>query len=121
MKKIFISNKLNRLRINGTSFVGHIHATYAQLVEVFGEPNFGPNGQSGDGKITCSWYLEFNNEIVATIYDWKTPHTPMNSYDWHVGGKEKLAFECVLDYYNSHQSNHGLTNLSLHNPNNKKN
>jgi hypothetical protein len=75
---------------SGASANGFVRTTYQQLVDTFGEPEFGPNGESGDGKVTCYWAITFGdkNRTVATIYDWKTyDGTPMHEYDWHIGGK----------------------------------
>ena len=33
--------------------------------------------------------------VVATIYDWKRPSTPMGEYDWHIGGFSTQVIECV--------------------------
>jgi predicted dehydrogenase len=66
---------------NGTSLQGYVRTTYAHLVALFGEP-MGP----GD-KTTAEWILEFDDGTVATIYDWKELETPMDVYNWHVGGK----------------------------------
>lgn len=76
--------------ITGTSANGYIRASYDQLVNVFGEPMFGPSDESDDDKISCEWVITFGDKsrTVATIYDWKTySGTPMEEYDWHVGGK----------------------------------
>ena len=74
----------NTIMTNGTSLKGYITTTYDYLVKKLGEPIV---GRSGDGKVTCEWHIEFPNNVVATIYDWKTTSTPMESYDWHIGGR----------------------------------
>ncbi len=66
--------------INGTSLQGYVRTTYAQLVALFGQ------GMGAGDKTTQEWILQFNNGVVATIYDWKTYDTPLDVYDWHVGG-----------------------------------
>lgn len=74
----------------GHSLNGAVKSTYQQLVDTFGEPEFGPNEESGDGKVTCYWSITFGdkNRTTASIYDWKTyDGTPMHEYEWHVGGK----------------------------------
>lgn len=82
--------------VNGTSFQGDVAAYYHELVEVFGEPDHGPN-DFGSDKITCEWDLEFEDGTVATIYDWKEPETPMGRYLWHIGGKSSESVERVLE------------------------
>lgn len=81
--------------INGTSLVGYVVTSYSELVEKFGEPDFGPNG-SGD-KVTCEWALEFEDGTVATIYDWKEYETPMGEHRWHVGGNKRVAVDRVTE------------------------
>jgi hypothetical protein len=71
--------------VNGTSLKGSVYTTYADLVETFGEP------EAGGDKTTVEWALRFEDGTVATIYDWKTYATPMGPYDWHIGGKSKMA------------------------------
>ena len=77
---------------SGTSLMGHVNATYAELVKVFGEPT----ERDGD-KNTVGWSLEFRvgrgkqglediENLRATIYDWKPMCTPFECYDWHIGG-----------------------------------
>ena len=72
------------VNVNGTSFMGYVKTTYADLVEKFGEPTY----TYGD-KTTVEWVLEFETDgelIVATIYDYKMLETPYGEFNWHVGG-----------------------------------
>lgn len=78
--------------VSGTSLCGYIEIDYQNLVNVLGSPRTGPNEYSGDGKVTCSWAVEFTDGTVATIYDYKTySGTPMEMYEWHIGGYNKTA------------------------------
>ena len=76
------------INANGTSLKGCVKTTYDDLVDKFGEPTY----TDGD-KTTAEWNLEFEVDedgvteyVTATIYDWKTCSTPMDEYEWHVGG-----------------------------------
>ena len=82
---------------NGTSLQGYINATYDQLVAAFGAPDYGPDDQ-GD-KVTCEWCFEFENGVVATIYDWKRDCTPYGYYEWHIGGETKQAVWLVTQAF----------------------
>ena len=82
----------NDIMTNGTSLKGFVTTTYDYLVEKLGEPI---TGCSGDGKVTCEWHIQSPDDIVATIYDWKTTSTPKGPYDWHIGGRDKGAVEMV--------------------------
>lgn len=74
-----------------TSLMGYVNTTYARLVEVFGQPISG----SGDGKTNSEWIIKFANGEVATIYDYKTGNTPVDDYDWHIGGNKKWVVAAV--------------------------
>tara|TARA_R100000501_G_C2516074_1_gene45439 strand:- start:23 stop:382 length:360 start_codon:yes stop_codon:yes gene_type:complete len=87
--------------ISGTSLMGHVNATYAELVKAFGEPT----EHDGD-KFTVAWNLEFRigrgekglediENLRATVYDWKTMCTPFEGYDWHIGGDSPRVVRLV--------------------------
>lgn len=91
--------------ITGTSLQGKIETTYDELVEIFGEPTYDAE-DSGDGKVSAEWTIEFIVEIegqyeiyedcvTATIYDWKESSTPMGKHNWHIGGTDYSSVECV--------------------------
>lgn len=80
---------------SGTCFQGEIHATYAKLVSVFGEPQHGPDSNDMD-KVTCEWVITFNDGTIATIYDWKLDSTPRDKYGWHIGGTN---YDAVLNVF----------------------
>jgi hypothetical protein len=84
-----------------TSLKGVFPITYAELVEIFGRPDYGPH-DLGD-KVTCSWKLQFEDGTVATIYDWKMGDTPMREYDWHIGGHSEASVDRVVDTIAMHR------------------
>ena len=81
-------------KVNGTSLKGYVLTTYDNLVEIFGEPTF---LGSEDGKTTAEWIIEFEDGLVATIYDWKMGETPMDLYEWHVGGNSVEVVKRIED------------------------
>jgi hypothetical protein len=91
MKKII--NK-DLMAANGTSLMGYFTATYNEVVAKFGEP------LEGDGyKVSVEWIVVFEDDTVATIYDWKTEspaYTPDEPYEWHIGGHKMKAAEYIL-------------------------
>jgi hypothetical protein len=87
---------------NMTSLKGEFPITFAELVEIFGEPKYGPNDFNLD-KTTCEWVLTFEDGTVATIYDYKTDRTPMWGYDWHIGGHDTKAYTHVVDTITLHR------------------
>ena len=85
----------NNANTNMTGFKGEFPITYTELVEIFGQPNDGPNADLD--KTTCEWRLQFEDGTVATIYDYKVGYTPMNEYEWHIGGHDAEAYTHVVD------------------------
>lgn len=83
---------------SGVSLKGYVRATYLDLVEVFGEPSYGPDDYELD-KTTCEWHLRFEDGTLATIYDWKTGETPTQLYSWHVGGKSMKAVDLINETF----------------------
>jgi hypothetical protein len=90
-----IINKKNGIA-RGTSFQGCVRTTYDKLVSLLGDPLPG----SSDGKTTCEWILEFEDNTIATIYDWKLSSTPKDLYDWHIGGVSLKALDYVEEALN---------------------
>lgn len=71
--------------INETHLQGYVKTTLDDLIQTFGVP------QEGFDKSTVEWSLQFEDGIVATIYDYKEDTTPKYLYDWHIGGHTSLA------------------------------
>ena len=91
----FVTHNDTDIETDFSSLRGHIQTTLANLIDVFGEPiRFG----EGD-KVTVQWEVQFDNGIVATIYDWKRYElgTPaMNErIDWNIGGDSFRAVELI--------------------------
>ena len=83
----------------GGSLQGYVDASYATLVEVFGEPH-----SDGDGyKVDAEWDLMFENGTHARIYNYKDGTNYNGSdgnavediTDWHVGGTTEDAVTVV--------------------------
>jgi hypothetical protein len=77
----------------GTSLRGYIRATRNEIEQVFGAPTY--TVTSGDDKVTTEWVLDFGNEVVATIYDWKRYEQGAPEMDerivWNIGGRSHDA------------------------------
>ena len=72
--------------VSGTSFYGHeVTATIMELLNVLGNAT----NLIGD-KTHVEWILEIpENDLVFTVYDWKTGFTIdafKDKVDWHIGG-----------------------------------
>lgn len=84
---------------SGTSLQGYMHASYSDLVEAFGEPQY--TETSGDGKVDREWNLnltepDFGESHTVTIYNWKDYDGGLEAetnpnYRWHIGGNTSLA------------------------------
>ena len=91
----------NNANANMTGLKGEFPITYAELVEIFGAPDVGPNADLD--KSSCEWALQFEDGTIATIYDWRCGRwTPMGEYEWHIGGHTAEAVtrvhECIIQH-----------------------
>ena len=91
----------NDANMNFSSLKGEFPITFAELVEIFGKPKYGPNADLD--KTTCEWALTFEDGTCASIYDYKTPFTPLGEYEWHIGGFDTLAYTHVVDTIVQHR------------------
>jgi hypothetical protein len=92
-----------------TSLQGYITASYADLVEVFGEPQ--STETSGDGKVDIEWELQvedydFNSISPLTIYNWKdydggNAAKTQSNYRWHIGGDRVIVAAYVQEYFDN--------------------
>jgi len=78
----------------GSSLSGYVTTTYDRLCEVFGEPTY----STGDPyeKVQTEWVVSIKG-VTATIYNWKTGSTPVDSYNWHIGGFGKGEVDLVQE------------------------
>jgi methionine synthase II (cobalamin-independent) len=89
------------LDITGTSLKGYVRTTLAELTEVFGAPTY--DEPSSDNKVNTEWTLLID-DVLVTVYNWKTGETPTGLYDWHVGGHDSSAEELVQDCIEQHRT-----------------
>ena len=93
----FITHNDEEVDVNGTHLQGYINVDYNKLRAILGESH------SFDGyKIDWEWDIKFEDDTVATIYNWKNgPNygavgvTPDMIREWHVGGHNSRAVEKV--------------------------
>jgi hypothetical protein len=71
----------------GTSLQGKMNATKEAIEAVFGRQNY---SFDPDDKVTTEWVIEFDDGMIATIYDWKRYEQGAprlnERYMWHIGG-----------------------------------
>lgn len=86
--------------VDGTSFQECIRVSYDRLVEVFGQPHYTSEPDSGD-KTDAEWWFKVKGKVF-TIYNYKNGL----AYDcdglevseitkWHVGGHSNDVVELV--------------------------
>ena len=77
----------------GSSLQGYVTTTRSALIETFGMPTFMSDDEYD--KVTTEWVIKFENQVIATIYDWKRYEEgapALNEvYEWHIGGYNELA------------------------------
>ena len=87
---------------SGTSLVGEVECSFYDILETFGRPEAGD-----EYKIDAHWSIEFDDGLVATIYNWKNGlnyHGAIGKYhgsqltditEWHIGGKDKVVVDRI--------------------------
>jgi len=86
------------IKIDGSSLVGQIEISYFDLVSLFGEPKHTRE------KTSAMWDIEFDDGIVASIYDWKSGKndSPETNIYWNIGGFHKSR-ERVLEFIKTYK------------------
>jgi hypothetical protein len=87
-----------------TSLSGYIDVSYDNLCRVFGKPTV---IHDPHGKTDVEWTLLIDDEVVATIYNYKDGFNYLGSSgwqkeditDWHIGGQGKGEVALVLREY----------------------
>ena len=84
-------------KIIGSHFMGMIGGdenplTYTRLCELFGSPMSGR-----DDKSSCNWVLEFEDGLIATIYDYnqKIKDIKSDKIIWCVGGYDSRVMDRI--------------------------
>ena len=100
-------NHVKDIETDGSSLVGHLEdISFYRLIETFGRPS----DNFDDYKSDAEWDIEFDDGLVATIYNWKNglnytgkidkdgnhglQLTDMNK--WNVGGKDPKVLDRLL-------------------------
>ena len=83
--------------VNGTGLVGVVTTTRRALEQMFGKPfEYTDDYPYWDGKTTTEWLIEFDDGVIATVYDWKRYESGApaldETYTWHIGGHDSEAF-----------------------------
>jgi len=89
--------------VNGTHLQGYINTDYDTLVELFGEPTIGD-----EYKTDVEWEIKFEDDTVATIYNWKNGKNYIGSdglnvsdiNEFNVGGFSKNSLWNVKEILN---------------------
>ena len=89
-------------------------ATFDELVQAFGEPF------DGHYKTDWEWEIEFDDGIVATIYNWKDGPNYCGSHgkqsfeitEWHIGSRTMDAATRVHDIINEQRTTNAMNALS---------
>lgn len=87
-----------KVDINGTCLQGYVSATRRKIQSVFGKPTL--KGYRHD-KVTTEWAIQFDDGLVATLYDYKrySAGSPKmdEEYGWHIGGHDRAAVDRVRE------------------------
>lgn len=95
----FQTHNDKEINVGGTGLQGHLTLKFSDIKKAFGKPH-GSDGYKSDAE----WEIEFEDGVVATIYNYKdgknyngssgTPKTKIT--DWHIGGHDRRAVQNVI-------------------------
>ncbi len=99
-------DEINRY-VSGTSYLGAIDISYAELVEVLGEGT----DYFDDYKSDAEWVVLFGSGQIATIYNYKDGRNYMGDdgldkediRDWHIGGKSRAVLTKMAELFPEHK------------------
>ena len=82
-------------KTNGTSLQGYTQTIDREDMKAM----FGSNSYPDcDGKVSTEWVIEFDDGLVATLYDYRAGIEEVREgYQWHIGGKESVVVGRVRD------------------------
>jgi len=95
-------NQKEGLNPDGTYLMGRIDIEYNKLVSLLGEPT------DADGhKVDAQWEIQFEDGLVATIYNWKDGKNYKGEKgldvteitDWHIGGLKKEVVDRIHEIF----------------------
>jgi len=90
-------NFKTEINASGTTLQGYIDITYDDLVKVLGKE------EGGGDKTLAEWSIEFDNGIIATIYDWKnTGWKKEDVTNWHIGGYDGKCIDMIQQLFDDH-------------------
>lgn len=84
--------------IDGIGRRGYVTTTYQRLRLAFGEPESGV-----DGKTRYEWSVQFEDDVIAVVYDWKSHADPgrgeaqLRPTEWNIGGRTPAAVDRVRE------------------------
>ena len=91
---------------NGTHLQGYINASYDDITATLGYPL---EDGFDDMKCDAEWTIEFDDGLVATIYNWKNGKNYLGAdglnlcdiKQWNIGGNSTRVVQLVLDLINT--------------------
>ena len=103
--KFVTHNHVKDIHTAGTSLMGHLERVdFYRLIEVFGRPH-----KADEYKSDAGWDIEFDDGLVATIYNWKNGYNYNKDADdgdrglqltdmthWNVGGKDRQVVDRLM-------------------------
>ncbi len=80
--------------ITDTFLQGYVISSYQNLVDLFGEPTV----QFDPYKTRANWVVQFEDGVVATVYDYKVHGKPIEEVtEWNVGGKSHVGHDRMME------------------------
>jgi len=74
-----------------TTFEGYVKSSYAQLVELFGEPTI----NDPKSRVKGEWNVVFDDKTVVSIYDYMETSMPTWPYNYRVAATHARGLNYV--------------------------
>ena len=106
--KFVTHNDVKDIHVDGTSLVGHLEdIDFYRMIDMFGRPG---RDNHDDYKCDAQWDIEFDDGLVATIYNWKNGLNYNDKIDksgdhglqltdmthWNVGGTDRKVVDRLM-------------------------
>ena len=92
----YTTHNTHDINVNRSNFKGQITCPFSLLITLFGQPEAGD-----DSKMDAHWSIEFEDGVIATIYNWKNGRNWCGGPEvehitkWNIGGFNIAAVDHV--------------------------
>lgn len=74
-----------------TTFEGYVNSTYAQLLDLFGEPVI----NDPKSRVKAEWNIVFDDKTIVSIYDYMESSMPTWPYEYRVAATHARGLKYI--------------------------